>query len=88
MSTPEELTQQHEENLKNILRVAVLASDLWSMDNEPWYGTRAEYTRGLVHTAIRHAVEQGLLVLPEDIGERLDQPISMQRQPARQGDQP
>lgn len=60
-----------------ILRHATLAADMWALSRGDQSRTAAEYTRGLVTTAVTHLVEQGLLVVPDDIEQRLDEPLPM-----------
>jgi hypothetical protein len=60
-----------------ILRHATLAADMWAMTHGDRSKTAAEYTRGLVTTAVTHLVQQGLLIVPGDIEQRLDKPLPM-----------
>ena len=62
-----------------ILRHASLAADMWALSHGDQSRTAAEYTRGLVTTAVTHLVEQSLLVVPDDIEQRLDEPLPMWR---------
>ena len=62
-----------------ILRHASLAADMWALTHGDQSKTAAEYTRGLVTTAVNHLVEQGLLIVPDDIDRRLDEPLPMWR---------
>ena len=64
---------------ERLMGVATMAAHLWALDHQPWRGTQADYTRGLVTTAVMHLIEQGLLTVPDDLPERLDQPIEMKR---------
>jgi hypothetical protein len=42
--------------------------------------TAAEFTARLTETAVLYLLEMGLLVIPEDIGERLEQFFPLERQ--------
>jgi hypothetical protein len=75
----------------SILRFAVFAAESEAMkppplsavpdlDGSPQYETPAERTQRLVHAAVLHLIEQGLLVIPDDIDERLDRWIPLSRQ--------
>lgn len=55
-----------------LVRGAALAADLWFLTNADRAMTEAERTRGLVRAAIDHLVDNGLLLVPEDLPERLD----------------
>lgn len=71
-------TQAHD----GLLQIATLAADMWAIDNADRPMTNARRTRMIVETAVMHLIEQGLLVVPDDIAERLDRPISMTREGA------
>ena len=64
---------------ERLVKVASMAADMWALDHHPWQGTQAAYTRGLVTTAVMHLIEQGLLIVPDDLPERLDEPMPMRR---------
>lgn len=64
---------------ERLVKVASMAADLWALDHHPWRGTQAAYTHGIVTTAVMHLIEQGLLIVPDDLPERLDEPIQMKR---------
>jgi hypothetical protein len=77
----------------NILRFAVFAADSEAMkapplssvrnpDGSAQYETPAERTGRLVRAAVLHLIEQGLLVIPDDIDERLDRWIPVSRRSA------
>jgi hypothetical protein len=76
----------------DILRFAVFAADDEAMkppplsripnpDGSRQQETPAEHTARLVRAGVLHLIEQGLLVIPEDIGERLDRWIPVSRHP-------
>lgn len=46
-------------------------------DGSPQFETPAERTRRIIATAVTHLVDVGLLTVPDDIGERLEQPIPL-----------
>jgi hypothetical protein len=64
---------------ERLLQVACLAADMWWMEHAHSGMTNAEITRGVVTNAVMHLIEQGLLVVPEDLTQRLDKPISIRR---------
>lgn len=50
-------------------------------DGSPQGETAAEHTRRITETAVLYLLEMGLVVIPEDIEERLDRLLPMQRTP-------
>ena len=79
-----------EETAEAVVSVAVFAADCEALNPAPLSSvpnpdgsrqreTNAEFTRRIVRTGILHLIEQGLLVFPDDIAERLEQPIPMAR---------
>ena len=38
---------------ERLMGVATMAADLWALDHHPWRGTQADYTRGIVTTAVQ-----------------------------------
>jgi hypothetical protein len=65
---------------ERLLQVACFAADMWWMDHAASSMTNAQITRGVVTEAVMHLIEQGLLVVPDDVSERLDQPIRIRRE--------
>jgi hypothetical protein len=61
----------------SVVQFGVLHADMWAIDQRPWYGTPAEFTRRLISTTIRHLLETGLLSLAPDITAKLDDPVSV-----------
>lgn len=79
-----------EETAEAVASIAVLAADIEAMNPAPVSSvpdpdgsrqreTHAEFTRRIVRAAILHLIEQGLVVCPDDIERRLEQPIPMAR---------
>jgi hypothetical protein len=77
------MSETREGTVASIVQYGVLHADMWAMDNQSWPGTRAEYTRVLIGTAIRHLLEVGLLAVPGDIEDRLTHPVAMGPVPSK-----
>jgi hypothetical protein len=80
------------ERTKYLIQAAVFAVDdevskppPWSNvpgpGGEPQHETGAEFIRRITGTAIMYLLEMGLLVIPDDAGERLDDYLPAQRMP-------
>jgi hypothetical protein len=90
METREPVTTDPE-TAAALMRVAMSAADNEALDpapasrvpgpgGKPQRETPAEFTRRIVGAGVMHLIEQGLLVVPDDIGARLEEPIPMRRQ--------
>lgn len=66
---------------ERVLRLAALAADGWALNHASEPMSAADRTRGVVRTAITHLIEQGLLIVPDDLDARLNEPVPMWRQP-------
>lgn len=77
---------------KDVIRMAVFAADEEAMKPTPVSKIRNpdggsqsetphERTARITETVVMYLLEMGLLVLPEDIGSRLDQYLPVQRMP-------
>jgi hypothetical protein len=86
-----ELVTTDPETAAAFLRVAMFAADSEALDaappssihgpdGRPQRETPAEFTRRIVGAGVMHLVEQGLLVVPGDIAERLEGRIPLRRQ--------
>lgn len=79
--------------MDEIIRTGVIAADMEMLNTPPplssirnpdgslQYETQAERTRRLVNVAIRHVVDNGLLVVAPDAEERFEQGISIAYKP-------
>lgn len=78
--TPRRTKAMRDQTRKQIVRVGVFAADQWALDHLADGGPMADFTRGLVETAVLHLIEQGLLLVPDDIQRRLREPIPVRRE--------
>lgn len=60
-----------------LLNKPVPVSSVRNPDGTAQHETAAERTRRIIATAVTHLVDAGLLTVPDDIGERLEQPIPL-----------
>lgn len=79
----ENVARPTEDQVSVIVRFAVFHADMWAIDNARWEGSRAEFTRRMIDTTIRHLGELGLITLPPDIDELLDRPQPLGPVPSR-----
>lgn len=86
-----ELAATDPETAAALLQTAMFAADSEALDpappsrvpgpdGRPQRETPAEFTRRIVGAGVMHLIEQGLLIVPEDIGDRLEKPVPMRRQ--------
>ena len=73
---------------REIIHFGVLAADVEALkprpassvpnpDGSAQYETNAEYTRRIISAAILHLIQVGLLVIPEDAAEKMEQGIPL-----------
>lgn len=74
-----------------VVRVAVFAADMETFkprpiskvsdpDGTPQFETGAELTQRQINAAVKHLLEQGLIVLADDVPEKLERGIRMDRE--------
>ena len=89
---PWENAEFDQETAHNLVRMASYAVDaearkprpvsrVRNPDGSEQGETAVEFTGRLTETAVLYLLEMGLLVIPEDIGERLEQFFPMEREP-------
>ena len=65
-----------------IIRIGAMAADHELLNKPaPMRETEAERTRRIIATALKRLVNAGLLTVPDDIAERLEQPIPLDAGP-------